>query len=52
MALFKIAGTAVKKILAKDLDLEKTLQALFEQNLEELMGSVAAKFATVQIGNS
>ena len=37
MALFKINGTAVKKITAKDLDLERNLQVLFENNLEELL---------------
>lgn len=37
MALFKINGTAVKKITAKDLDLEKNIQSLFENNLEELL---------------
>lgn len=37
MALFKINGTAVKKITAKELDLEKHLQELFEANLEELL---------------
>lgn len=37
MALFKISGTTVKKIISKDLDLEKNLQSLFEQNLNELL---------------
>jgi predicted transport protein len=37
MALFKINGSTCKKIIAKDLDLEKNLQSLFEQNLEELL---------------
>jgi predicted transport protein len=37
MALFKINGPVVKKIIAKDLDLEKNLQSLFEQNLEEVL---------------
>ena len=40
MALFKINGSAVKKIIAKDLDLEKNLQSLFEQNLEEVLKNV------------
>ena len=40
MALFKINGSAVKKIIAKDLDLEKNLQSLFEQNLEEVLNIV------------
>lgn len=37
MPLFKINGSVVKKIIAKDLDLEKNLQSLFEQNLEEVL---------------
>jgi len=37
MALFKINGTTVKKITAKDLDLERNLQVLFEANLNELL---------------
>ncbi|MFH2026785.1 MAG: DUF5655 domain-containing protein [bacterium] len=37
MALFKIRGTVVEKIKARDLDLEKNLQKLFEQNLEALL---------------
>lgn len=37
MALFKINGSVVTKIIAKDLDLEKNLQSLFEQNLEEIL---------------
>ena len=37
MALFKINGSAVRKLAAKDLDLEKHLQALFEGNLDELL---------------
>jgi predicted transport protein len=40
MALFKINGTVVKKILTKDLDLEKNLQGLFEDNLEEILNIV------------
>ncbi|MBI2036585.1 transporter [Candidatus Microgenomates bacterium] len=40
MALFKISGSDVKKITAKDLDLEKTLQSLFENNLEEILNIV------------
>jgi len=40
MALFKIHGFVVTKIIAKDLDLEKNLQSLFEQNLEELLNIV------------
>jgi len=37
MALFKIKGKTVNKISAKKLDLEKNLQNLFEDNLEELL---------------
>ncbi len=37
MALFKIDGSAVKKLITKDLDLEKRLQELFEGNLEEIL---------------
>jgi predicted transport protein len=40
MALFKINGSIVKKITAKDLDLEKRLQSLFEQNLDELLNII------------
>lgn len=37
MALFKINGSVVKKITVKDLDFEKNLQELFEENLEEIL---------------
>ncbi|MBU1863912.1 MAG: transporter [Candidatus Omnitrophica bacterium] len=40
MALFKIDGSVVTKIVAKELDLEKYLQRLFEQNLRELLNIV------------
>ena len=40
MALFKINGSSVKKITVKDLDLEKNLQSLFENNLEEILNIV------------
>ena len=40
MALFKINGLNVKKIISKDLDLEKNLQGLFESNLEEILNIV------------
>jgi len=40
MALFKINGSQVTKIIAKDLDLEKTLQVLFEQNLDTLLSII------------
>ncbi len=40
MALFKINGVAVKKLTAKDLDLERNLQELFEANLEEILSIV------------
>lgn len=38
MALFKIENSTVKKITAKELDLEKNIQSLFENNMEELLG--------------
>lgn len=37
MALYKINGTDVKKIIVKELDLEKHLQELFENNLDEIL---------------
>jgi len=37
MALFKIHNSAVKKIVARELDLERNLQKLFENNLEEIL---------------
>ena len=37
MALFKIHNSAVKKIVARELDLERNLQELFENNLEEIL---------------
>lgn len=37
MALFKIQKQAVKKLTTKSLDLEKTLQILFENNLDEIL---------------
>jgi len=37
MPLFKIQNGKIKKIIIKDLDLEKNLQSLFETNLEELL---------------
>src|SRR3989344_6281938 len=40
MALFKINGSAVKKITAKELDLERNLQELFEANLEEILSII------------
>lgn len=40
MALFKIDGSVVKKITAKELDLEKNLQMLFENNLEEILNII------------
>lgn len=40
MALFRINGTTVRKIISKDLDLEKNLQKLFELNLEEILNIV------------
>lgn len=37
MALFKVHNTTVKKLISKDLDLERNLQELFEKNLEEIL---------------
>lgn len=37
MALFKIDGQKVEKIISKDIDLEKHIQSLFENNMEELL---------------
>jgi len=37
MALFKIQNQIVKKLITKDLDLEKNLQSLFENNLDEIL---------------
>lgn len=37
MALYKINGSNVKKFTAKELDLEKHLQGIFEKNLEEIL---------------
>lgn len=40
MALFRINNSTVSKIVAKDLDLEKNLQNLFEENLEEILNII------------
>jgi predicted transport protein len=40
MALFKISGAIIKKITTKETGLEKKLQQLFEQNLEELLNII------------
>ena len=37
MALFRIEKTEVNRLTAKDVRLEKDLQRLFEQNLEEIL---------------
>ena len=37
MALFKIQNKIVKKPITKNLDLEKYLQSLFENNLQEIL---------------
>ena len=37
MALFKINNSTVKKLVARDFDLERNLQELFEANLEEVL---------------
>jgi len=40
MSLFKIQNSKVKKLVARDLDLERKLQELFENNLEEILNIV------------
>jgi predicted transport protein len=40
MALFKINNSTVKRLVARDLDLERNLQELFEANLEEILNIV------------
>src|SRR3989339_1932335 len=40
MALFKINNSAVKKLVARDLDLERNLQVIFEANLEEILNII------------
>ena len=40
MALFKINNSSVKKIIARDIGLERNLQGLFEKNLEEILNIV------------
>lgn len=40
MALFKINNSTVKKLVARDLDLERNLQGLFEANLEDILNIV------------
>lgn len=40
MSLFKINGFLVKRISTKELELEKNLQHLFEENLEEILNIV------------
>jgi predicted transport protein len=40
MTLFKIHNSTVKKLVARDLDLERNLQELFETNLEEILNIV------------
>lgn len=48
MALFKIAGDKVTKLLSKELGLERRLQRLFEQNLPEILNVtfLASEYAT------
>ncbi len=38
MALFKVDGNIARRIKTKDLDLEKNLQGVIEENLEEVLG--------------
>ncbi len=40
MALYRINGLSVKKITTKDINLEKDLQKLFEDNLDEILNLV------------
>ena len=40
MALFKINNSIVKKLVARDIDLERNLQAVFESNLEEILNII------------
>lgn len=40
MPLFKIQNKSVKKLIVNELDLEKTLQSLFENNLEEILNII------------
>ena len=40
MALFKINNSVVKKLVARDLDLERNLQVIFEANLEEILNII------------
>jgi len=40
MALFKINNSTVKKLVARDLDLECNLQVIFETNLEEILNII------------
>lgn len=40
MALFKINEKKIKKLIIKDLDLEKKLQELFEENLDEVLNII------------
>lgn len=48
MALFKIQNNKVKKLLAKELGREKSLQYLFEENLEEILNItfLASEYST------
>jgi len=48
MALFKIAGDKVTKLLSEDLSLERRLQDLFENNLEEVLNVIflASEYST------
>ncbi len=48
MALFKINGSDVKKMVVKSVDLERQLQRLFEGNLEEILNItfLASEYST------
>ncbi|MBI4971453.1 MAG: transporter [Candidatus Omnitrophica bacterium] len=48
MALFKVNGLTVTKLLSAEIDREKTLQTIFQNNLEELLNVIflASEYST------
>lgn len=48
MALFKITGNKVNKLITQELSLERKLQSLFEENLEEVINVIflASEYST------
>ena len=52
MALYKIHNSTVKKLVARDLNLERNLQELFETNLEEVLNIIflAHEYSTNSAG--